>query len=118
MSCLRKLLLDHKMLTTHTKRREAYSEFLRRLFEDESSKDVNFHVHGDEIRAHKFFLSTRSTLFKQMFEEKWKNRDNIVLGHRLVSGHAFNLMLEYIYTGQVRKKLDFSPIHVSLIENV
>jgi len=99
---IRKLLLDHKMLTTHTKRREAYSEFLRRLFEDEVSKDVNFHVHGDEIRAHKFFLSTRSTLFKQMFEEKWKNRDNIVLGHRLVSCHAFNLMLEYIYTGQVK----------------
>ena len=28
---IRKLLLDHKMLTRVTKRREAYTEFLRRL---------------------------------------------------------------------------------------
>ena len=69
---IRKLLLDHKMLTTVTKRREAYTEFLRRLFEDETSKDVKFNIHGDEVSAHKFMLSTRSSLLRMMFEEKWK----------------------------------------------
>ena len=46
---IRKLLLDHKMLTRVTKRREAYTEFLRRLWGDEASKDVVFSVHGEEV---------------------------------------------------------------------
>lgn len=65
---IRKLLLDHKMLTTVTKRREAYTEFLRRLWGDEASKDVVFSVHGEEVRAHRFLLSTRCPQLRTMFE--------------------------------------------------
>ena len=65
---IRKLLLDHKMLTRVTKRREAYTEFLRRLWGDEASKDVVFSVHGEEVRGHRFLLSTRSPLLRTMFE--------------------------------------------------
>jgi len=106
---IRKLLLDHKMLTSITKRREAYTEFLRRLYEDEVSKDVKFNVHGEEVNGHKFMLSTRSSLFRMMFEEKWKYRDVVNLGHRQVTCHAFKLLLEYIYTGQV--KVDIRDVH-------
>ena len=65
---IRKLLLDHKMLTTVTKRREAYTEFLRRLLGDEASKDVVFSVHGEEVRGHRFLLSTRCPQLRMMFE--------------------------------------------------
>ena len=65
---IRKLLLDHKMLTTVTKRREAYTEFLRRLWGDEASKDVVFSVHGEEVRGHRFLLSTRCPQLRTMFE--------------------------------------------------
>ena len=65
---IRKLLLDHKMLTTVTKRREAYTEFLQRLWGHEASKDVVFSVHGEEVRGHRFLLSTRSPQLRMMFE--------------------------------------------------
>ena len=99
---IRKLLLEHKMLTTVTKRREAYTEFLRRLFEDGRSKDVTFNIHGDSVRAHKFLLSTRSSLLRSLFEERWRTRDTVNLGHREVTSRAFRLLLEYLYTGQCK----------------
>ena len=99
---IRKLLLDHKMLTTTTKRREAYTEFLRRLWQDERSKDVTFNIHGETVRAHKFLLSTRSSLLRNLFEEKWRLRKTVILSHRLVTAQAFRLLLEYLYTGQCK----------------
>lgn len=99
---IRKLLLDHKMLTPMTMRREAYTEFLRRLFQDEKSKDITFHIHGEQISAHKCILSTRSSVLKQMFEERWRDRQEVNIHHRLVSAQAFRLMLEWLYTGQVK----------------
>jgi len=99
---IRKLLLDHKMLTTVTKRREAYTEFLRRLWGDEASKDVVFSVHGEEVRGHRFLLSTRCPQLRMMFEERWKGRNVVTLGNRHITAHAFKLLLEYIYTGQVK----------------
>ena len=102
---IRKLLLDHKMLTTVTKRREAYTEFLRRLFEDERTKDVTFNIHGDSVQAHKFLLSTRSSLMRSLFEERWRSRDIVNLGHREVSSRAFRLLLEYLYTGQCKVEM-------------
>ena len=121
---IRKLLLDHKMLTTVTKRREAYTEFLRRLWGDEASKDVVFSVHGEEVRGHRFLLSTRCPQLRTMFEvilatksflcslsntqERWKGRNIVTLGNRHVTSHAFKLLLEYIYTGQVTQRISFS----------
>jgi len=102
---IRKLLLEHKMLTTSTKRREAYTEFLRRLWQDEGSKDVTFNVHGETVGGHKFLLSTRSSLLGQMFEEKWKDRQSVTLRNRQVTAHAFRLLLEYLYTGQCKVEL-------------
>ena len=121
---IRKLLLDHKMLTTVTKRREAYTEFLRRLWGDEASKDVVFSVHGEEVRGHRFLLSTRCPQLRTMFEviqsltpsmfcslsnfqERWKGRNIVTLGNRHVTSHAFKLLLEYIYTGQVLQRISY-----------
>ena len=99
---IRKLLLDHKMLTATTKRREAFSEFLRVMLEDEASKDVTFSIHGEVIRGHRFLLSSRSALMKTMLEGKWRHRDTVTIGHKAVTSRAFRLLLEYIYTGQVK----------------
>ena len=87
------------------KRREAYTEFLRRLWQDEGSKDVTFNVHGETVGGHKFLLSTRSSLLGQMFEEKWKDRQSVTLRNRQVTAHAFRLLLEYLYTGQCKVEL-------------
>ena len=98
---IRKLLLDHKMLTSVTKRREAYTEFLRRLWAAEGGKDVVFSVHGEQVTGHRFLLSTRSAHLRAMFEGKWRDRAVVTLGHRQVTCRAFRLLLEYLYTGQV-----------------
>eukprot|EP00092_Neocalanus_flemingeri_P056552 GFUD01067064.1.p1 GENE.GFUD01067064.1~~GFUD01067064.1.p1 ORF type:complete len:501 (+),score=170.32 GFUD01067064.1:80-1504(+) len=99
---IRKLLLDHKMLTPMTMRREAYTEFLRRLLQDEKSKDITFCIHGELISAHKCILSTRSAVLRQMFEGRWRNKREVNIHHRLVSAQAFKQMLEWLYTGQVK----------------
>ena len=75
--------------------------FYHRLFNDEKSKDITFHIHGQLVSAHKCILSTRSSVLRQMFEERWRDRREVNIPHRLVSAHAFRLMLEWLYTGQV-----------------
>jgi len=106
---IRKLLLDHKMLTSVTKRREAYTEFLRRLWAEEGGKDVVFSVHGEEVTGHRFLLSTRSAHLRAMFEGKWRDRAVVTLGHRQVTCRAFRLLLEYLYTGQVKVDIKDVP---------
>ena len=124
---LRKLLLEHKMLTPATMRREAYTEFLRqaayttsitltdtecrvnplnlsssrRLLANTQFKDVTFHIGVDSVSAHKCILSARSSFLKQQFEERWRGRSEVSLSDRLVSAEAFRSLLEWLYTGQV-----------------
>jgi len=99
---IRKLLLDHKMLTPTTMRREAYTEFLRRLLANPQYKDITFYIKGEAISAHKCILSARSSFLKQQFEERWRGRNVVTLSSRLVSLPAFRNLLEWLYTGQVK----------------
>merc|ERR1712037_823058 len=101
-SVKRKLLLEHKMLTPATMRREAYTEFLRSLFVNDHFKDVTFHIRGESASAHKCILSARSSFLKQQFEERWRGRRHVNLSHRLISFPAFTNLLEWLYTGQVK----------------
>lgn len=40
-------------------------------------------------------------------QERWKGRNVVTLGNRHITSHAFKLLLEYIYTGQVPSNLNF-----------
>ena len=102
---IRKLLLEHKMLTPATMRREAYTEFLRSLFANDQFKDVTFHIQGESVSAHKCILSARSSFLKQQFEERWRGRRHVNLSHKLVSFPAFSNLLEWLYTGQVHPSI-------------
>ena len=106
---IRKLLREHKMLTPATMRREAYSEFLRRLFASNNFKDITFHIGGESVSAHKSILSARSPFLKQQFEERWRGRAEVTLSPRLVSFPAFCNLLEWLYTGQVGPRLILHP---------
>jgi ankyrin repeat/BTB/POZ domain-containing protein 1 len=108
---IRKLLLEHKMLTPATMRREAYTEFLRRLFSNDQFKDITFHIHGELVSAHKCILSARSSFLKQQFEERWRGRSEVTLSHRLVSFPAFKGLLEWLYTGQVCRTASDQGVH-------
>jgi len=99
---IRKLLLEHKMLTPTTMRREAYTEFLRRLLANDQFKDIVFHIDGESVSAHKSILSARSSFLKQQIEERWQGRKEVNLSRRLVSLPAFKNLMEWLYTGQVK----------------
>ena len=107
---IRKLLLEHKMLTPATMRREAYTEFLRSLFANDQFKDVTFHIQGESVSAHKCILSARSSFLKQQFEERWRGRQHVNLSHKLVSFPAFSNLLEWLYTGQVHPSIIELPL--------
>ena len=107
---IRKLLLEHKMLTPATMRREAYTEFLRSLFAHDQFKDVTFHIQGESVSAHKCILSARSSFLKQQFEERWRGRRHVNLSHKLVSFPAFSNLLEWLYTGQVHPSIIELPL--------
>jgi len=76
---IRKLLLEHRMLTTVTMRREAYTEFLRRLLEDNTHSDITFYIHGIKMSAHRCILSARSQFFTDQLETRWKNKHEVHL---------------------------------------
>jgi len=111
---IRKILLDHRMLTSVTMRREAYTEFLRRLFEDENDKDIVFYVHGQPVSAHRCILAARSEFFAQQLETRWKGKPEVYLNKKEISYHSFKSLLEWLYTAQtkvdVREMEDFSRL--------
>jgi len=99
---IRKLLLEHRMLTTVTMRREPYTEFLRRLLEDENHKDIVFIVHGNHISAHRCILAARSEFFAQQLETRWRGKREVVLNKKQISFPAFQALLEWLYTAQTK----------------
>lgn len=105
------LTRDYKVLSKSTKRREPFSEFLRRLCTTGAHADVTFMVHERPVHVHRCVLAARCAYFNSMFEEKWAARDVVHIRHRLVNADAFIAIMQYIYTGQLE-------IAVSLIEDV
>lgn len=105
---IRKLLLEHRMLTTVTMRREAYTEFLRRLLEDNTHSDITFYIHGVKMSAHRCILSARSQFFTDQLETRWKNKHEVHLKKKEISIAAFRSVLEWLYTSQT--KVDVSDM--------
>ncbi|XP_059091726.1 ankyrin repeat and BTB/POZ domain-containing protein 1-like isoform X2 [Tigriopus californicus] len=109
---IRKTLRKYSVITSRVKRREEYQEFLRRLLDDGTESDVTFHVHNaTTIRAHKGILGARSPYFGQQFLGRWRHRGTISLRNSLVDGEAFRLIVEWLYTAQVK-------IEAKLVEDV
>jgi len=111
---IKKLLLGHRMLTSSTMRREAYTEFLRRLLEEDKLTDLTFNIHGDNISVHRCILSARSQFFTNQLETRWKGKTEVNLNKKEISAAAFRAVIQWLYTGQckvdVRDMEDFSRL--------
>ncbi|GLH08301.1 BTB/POZ domain-containing protein 9 [Gryllus bimaculatus] len=103
---IRKVLLEYKVVTSQTIRRDSYHEFLRRLLELGELSDVTFIVHGSKFFAHKCILAARCSYFCEKFENKWKNRSTIVISNYLVKPSAFKCLLQYLYCGRLEAHID------------
>ena len=71
------------------------------LFENMKFSDVTFNVRGQEFRAHKAILSVRSPVFAAMFQHQTKENVTGSVDVHDIEPEVFNIMLRYIYTGQV-----------------
>ncbi|XP_068237792.1 ankyrin repeat and BTB/POZ domain-containing protein 1-like [Palaemon carinicauda] len=97
---IRRVLTQHSLVTTHTIRRDAYDEFLRRLFESGEYSDVTFVVQGQNFLLHRCLLSARSEYFKDMFLTKWHHKDKVIINRDLVDPASFSAVMKYLYTGR------------------
>lgn len=106
---VRRLLRSYKVITSKTMRRDVYSEFLRRLMDNDTYKDVTFDVRGRLFPVHKCVLSARSEYFAELFKTRWANRNLISIRHALVLPHAFERVISYLYTGSLEVPVDDVP---------
>ncbi|KAK8398875.1 hypothetical protein O3P69_004161 [Scylla paramamosain] len=97
---IRKILTQHNLVTAHTIRRDAYEEFLRRLFESGEHSDITFVVQGESVPLHRCLLSARSEYFRDMFSTRWQERTTVTINRGQVLPDAFRAVMKYIYTGR------------------
>lgn len=71
------------------------------LFESKKFSDVTFNVRGQKLAAHKAILSARSPVFAAMFQHQTKENVTGSVDVHDIEPEVFNIMLRYIYTGQV-----------------
>uniref|UniRef100_A0A1I8IAY2 Ankyrin repeat and BTB/POZ domain-containing protein 1 n=1 Tax=Macrostomum lignano TaxID=282301 RepID=A0A1I8IAY2_9PLAT len=104
---IRAMLLDSSVVTAHSMRRDAYSEFLRNLFSTGSGADVRFNLcDGSEFLAHRCLLMARSPYFKRNFSGKWIGRRQVSVRSPRIDSDSFRALLQYLYTGRVEIRLD------------
>ncbi|XP_076067876.1 ankyrin repeat and BTB/POZ domain-containing protein 1-like isoform X3 [Oratosquilla oratoria] len=107
---IRRLLTQHNLVSAHTIRRDAYDEFLRRLFETGEYSDATFIVHGEKFRLHRCVLAARSDYFREMLTSKWYNRQEVVINNKKVVPRAFGAVMHYIYTGRFECPMEMIDI--------
>ena len=75
------------------------------LFESKKMSDVVFRVQCHRFRAHKAILAARSPVFAAMFQHS-TTRENLtnIVDVPDIDPNVFNVMLRYMYTGQVLSK--------------
>lgn len=71
---------------------------LKQLYYEDETKDVTIKVGGGELRAHKIILTSRSPVFRGMFNARMKERNTGVVTIPEFSTKTFSILLEFIYT--------------------
>lgn len=79
---------------------------LQQLLHEEETKDVTIVVGDRKHRAHKIILTSRSPVFKGMFNAKMKEQDTGVVTISELSYECVAALLEFIYTNDCSIDLD------------
>lgn len=103
---IRKVLLNYKIVTSQTMRRDLYDEFLRRLLETGELSDVTFVVNGSTFHVHRCVLAARCVYFCDKFETRWQKRRVINIKNNLVHPSAFKSLMQYIYTARLETHIE------------
>lgn len=71
---------------------------LQQLYYEEDTKNITIEVADGKLRAHKIILTSRSPVFRGMFNAKMKERDTGLVTIPNFSFKTFSVLLEFIYT--------------------
>eukprot|EP00929_Paragymnodinium_shiwhaense_P044047 TRINITY_DN2259_c0_g2_i1.p1 TRINITY_DN2259_c0_g2~~TRINITY_DN2259_c0_g2_i1.p1 ORF type:complete len:398 (-),score=62.45 TRINITY_DN2259_c0_g2_i1:539-1672(-) len=74
---------------------------LNKLFMDEESKDVTFKLADGEQRAHRLILQSASDVFKGMFGQDMREKQQGVVNLPEVDTSSMRVFLRLIYTGHI-----------------
>ncbi|KAJ5075632.1 ankyrin repeat-containing protein [Anaeramoeba ignava] len=90
--------------------RNGLIEDLKRLFQDEKSKDFTILVGNEQIHVHKLILIARSDLFRGMFSVV-KDNSNRVSDYSGKSFNSIQALIEFLYTDDLSEKLTVDEIN-------
>ncbi|XP_056382533.1 kelch repeat and BTB domain-containing protein 4 isoform X3 [Hyla sarda] len=79
---------------------------MKLCMEDELFADVTILVEGKEFQLHRLVLSAQSCFFRSMFTSNLKEGRNRVIELQDVSVSVFQLLVDYIYHGTVKLRLE------------
>ncbi|XP_066439401.1 kelch repeat and BTB domain-containing protein 4 isoform X2 [Eleutherodactylus coqui] len=79
---------------------------MKLCMEDSLFADVTIVVEGKEFQLHRLVLSAQSCFFRSMFASNLKEGRNRVTQLEDVSASVFQLLVDYIYHGTVKLRLD------------
>jgi len=69
--------------------------------------DVTIICEGQDIKAHKNILSLRSPVFRAMFAHEMKENKDSIIDIKDFDKTVILLLLEYIYTGELKSKISY-----------
>ncbi|KAJ5076117.1 ankyrin repeat-containing protein [Anaeramoeba ignava] len=78
---------------------------LKKLYEDDSSKDFEIFVGDDPIKIHKIILMARSDLYRQMFLNV-NDSSNSVHDYTGKSLNTLKTLVKFLYTDQIDQDID------------
>ncbi|XP_063800634.1 kelch repeat and BTB domain-containing protein 4 isoform X1 [Pseudophryne corroboree] len=79
---------------------------MKLCMEEELFADVTILVEGKEFQLHRLVLSAQSCFFRSMFASNLKEGRNRVIQLQDVSESVFQLLVDYIYHGTVKLRLE------------
>ncbi|XP_071974777.1 kelch repeat and BTB domain-containing protein 4 isoform X3 [Engystomops pustulosus] len=79
---------------------------MKLCMEEQLFADVTIQVEGKEFQLHRLVLSAQSCFFRSMFASNLKESHNRVIQLQDVSANVFQLLVDYIYHGTVKLRLE------------
>lgn len=103
MTCIRIKLIEEPDVKIPLPSPTNFIKDFCQLRAEEASKDVTIRVGAKEIKAHRFMLTTRSPVFKRMFESNMTERETGVITITDYSYECVAALVEFIYTNECQE---------------
>lgn len=84
-------------------RNSDFIQDIKELYYEDKTKDVIIKVSGKELRAHKIILTSRSPVFRRMFNAQMKESSTGIIEMFDFPYEVISSLIEFIYTNNCRK---------------